>query len=270
MNKDSIKTTMMMLLSNVTVVNFMKLKELKAALKNWKQLKMLKTKFVYKVDNYKVHKKLSRKKKRTTERYHEYIYRMIEIVLQANMEKSAINRYIIDDINNNKINKTVLYSAIIIHELKAKFHIYELMKFNTKRRQYHINTSNFNRLSSNKKVNCFRYNNFNYISAKCPKDKTLPTEDFDGVLVKLKLVQRKDDAIKSLVEIVEQEGHEEYVVKNNLYRQKEGEVLIVVPKLVQEGIIRQTHEKGHFSADKTKKIIQGDYWFPKINSKVET
>lgn len=98
----------------------------------------------------------------------------------------------------------------------------------------------------------------------------LVQEDFDGVLVKLKLVQRKDDAIKSLVEIVEQGGHEEYVVKNNLYRQKDGEVLIVVPKLVQEGIIRQTHEKGHFSADKTKKIIQGDYWFPKINSKVET
>lgn len=102
---------------------------------------MLKTKFVYKVDSYKVHKNLSRKKKKTKERYHERIYRMIEIVLQANMEKSAVIRYIIDDINNNKINKTALYSAIIIHELKAKFHIYELIKFNMKRRQYHINTS---------------------------------------------------------------------------------------------------------------------------------
>jgi len=42
--------------------------------------------------------------------------------------------------------------------------------------------------------------------------------------------------------------------------------LIVVPPILQREIIRQAHEKGHFSIKKTKEIIGKKYFFPKVLS----
>lgn len=82
------------------------------------------------VDAHKIHKELSRKIKKSTETCYEYIYQMFEIAKQVDMGDSVIIKYIIDGIQDEEINKTVLYGAKNVRELKEKFILYETMKEN--------------------------------------------------------------------------------------------------------------------------------------------
>ena len=51
------------------------------------------------------------------------------------MEDSSTIKYIIDGIQDDEINKTMLYGAKNVRELKEKFTLYETMKENVKMRQ---------------------------------------------------------------------------------------------------------------------------------------
>lgn len=76
--------------------------------------------FAQVVDVHKVHRELSRRSKKTTETYQEYIYRMFDIAKQADMENSAVIKYIIEGIQDEEVNKTILYGAKDVRELKDK------------------------------------------------------------------------------------------------------------------------------------------------------
>ncbi|KAK9298261.1 hypothetical protein QLX08_008344 [Tetragonisca angustula] len=84
--------------------------------------KMLTCEFSQTMDAHKVHKELSRRNKKLSETYYEYIYQIFEIAKEV--EDSAIIKYIIDGIQDDEINKTVLYGAKNIHKLKEKFMLY--------------------------------------------------------------------------------------------------------------------------------------------------
>ena len=45
--------------------------------------------------------------------------------------------------------------------------------------------------------------------------------------------------------------------------------LLVVPKCMQSQVVRQAHERGHFGVNKTKLLVQKDFWFKGMRPKVE-
>ena len=53
------------------------------------------------------------------------MYRMLGIASQMNMEEAAKIRYIINGIRDKEVNKTILYGAKSIKELKENLIIYE-------------------------------------------------------------------------------------------------------------------------------------------------
>jgi len=76
--------------------------------------------------------------------------------------------------------------------------------------------------------------------------------------------------ISNIRKQVNENQNQEYVVKNGLLcRKLNGDALIVVPKLMQNSIIKQAHERGHFSSDKTEKLIKVNYWFKGMCKKIE-
>lgn len=76
--------------------------------KTWKNIRAaLRSEFAPKVDSHAIHMKLQRRKKRSNEMYHQYYYKMLEIV--ARHEISAGIQYIIDSIVDDEINKTILW-----------------------------------------------------------------------------------------------------------------------------------------------------------------
>lgn len=97
--------------------------------KTWEKFeKALIVEFGKTVNSRQVHKELARTKKKNDESYHEYVYRMMEIASHADLETEAKIQYIIDGIQDEPVNKTVLYGAQNIKELRKKLTQYEAMK----------------------------------------------------------------------------------------------------------------------------------------------
>ncbi|XP_011690949.1 PREDICTED: uncharacterized protein LOC105451915 [Wasmannia auropunctata] len=170
--------------------------------KPWKDIKAaLKSEFAPRLDSHAVHMKLQRRKKKQDETYHQYCYKMLEIASPINMETSAIIQYIIDGITDDEVNKTILYGAKTISQLKTKLDMYELMKARNKhvgnvkiraddirkkqaqdktgekteiRRCYNCGGKNHVSAtcpSKEKSVLCFQCNEHGHIAANCPQPK---------------------------------------------------------------------------------------------------
>lgn len=172
--------------------------------KTWLKLKRsLLEEFGETIDSIKVHRELSRRKKYSGESYQDYIYIMMEIAGQGDIERRSLIQYIIEGIQDEPSNKSILYGAKTIKELKEKFKQYDSMKkeSNVKgkvkkgdektegyRSKEHkvkgvvgssvqsrrcFNCGDQDHLSSNcpskeKGVKCFRCNEFGHIATKCP------------------------------------------------------------------------------------------------------
>jgi len=99
--------------------------------KSWEAIKSA-LKQEYCVESYDIHKKLSGRKKKDDETFIQYCYKMLEIASQVEMTTESVIRYIIDGIVDEEVNKTILYDAKSISELRRKFDIYEAMKNKSK------------------------------------------------------------------------------------------------------------------------------------------
>lgn len=53
---------------------------------------------------------------------------MLDIASLIDMETSTVIQYVIDGIIDDEVNKTILYGAETISQLKAKLDLYEKMK----------------------------------------------------------------------------------------------------------------------------------------------
>ncbi|KAL7723771.1 hypothetical protein ACLKA6_005843 [Drosophila palustris] len=79
----------------------------------------------------------------------------------------------------------------------------------------------------------------------------------DSMHSKIKYLQAQDDELKAIIDILaEKDTHNNYFMKSDLlHKLVDDDELIVVPLALQREIIKQAHEKGHFSVKKTKDMI---------------
>ncbi|XP_078051684.1 uncharacterized protein LOC144477819, partial [Augochlora pura] len=141
--------------------------------RRWTQMKQtLEFEFSKTVDTHKIHKELSRRFKRSNETYQEYIYQMLEIAKQADMEVSAVIKYIIDGVQDEETNKMILYGARTVRELKEKFEFYEDMKekSRTKSKRPEEKKKMTTHGASSQEVvrRCFLCGDRHHLSANCP------------------------------------------------------------------------------------------------------
>lgn len=93
--------------------------------------------------------------------------------------------------------------------------------------------------------------------------------DVDGIIPKIKKAQENDHEIKLIMEILKDRKYEEYFMRNGvLYNLKYGQELLVVPRVMQQEIIRSSHEKGHFAVKKTEELIQRSYYIRDLTNKI--
>lgn len=81
--------------------------------------------FQEKITSAEVHAKLRERRKRHDETFREFLYCMVDIASQIEMEESSVINYIIEGIKDSPVNKMVLYGAKTLPELKDKLIIYE-------------------------------------------------------------------------------------------------------------------------------------------------
>nr|XP_012220525.1 PREDICTED: uncharacterized protein K02A2.6-like [Linepithema humile] len=139
--------------------------------KTWKVMKTaLKSEFTQRVDSRAVHKQLQRRKKKASESYHEYCYKMVEIATRADVETKAVIQYIIDGIDDEEYRKSVLYGAKTIRELKDKFDTYVEMcgRIKTKSNENKKKSPVESKVVKQNGKRCYNCGDSNHLSAVCP------------------------------------------------------------------------------------------------------
>ena len=94
--------------------------------------------------------------------------------------------------------------------------------------------------------------------------------DVSEVTPKIKKTQEEDNEIKLIKEILKERNYEDYFMQNGiLYNYKNGRELLVIPRVMQQEIIRKFHEKGHFAVKRTEELIQRNYYIRDLTKKIE-
>ncbi len=116
---------------------------------SYKQLKAaLKDEFGKTLSSAKVHQELMDTKKIQAETYREYLYRMMAIAEQANVDIESTIQYVIDGIDDTDANKSVLYGVVMLRDIKKRLDAYEIMKAKSKSTSISSKSEKFS--SSNK------------------------------------------------------------------------------------------------------------------------
>jgi len=98
----------------------------------------------------------------------------------------------------------------------------------------------------------------------------LINESYDSLIARFERAQNKDKDLQEIIKLATHDKADGYVMKNNLlHRDNGGDLLIVVPKTLQNTIVKQAHEKGHFGVSKTEALLLKDYWFKRMRSRIK-
>lgn len=83
--------------------------------------------------------------------------------------------------------------------------------------------------------------------------------------------QKTDARLTPIFELLGKGSYEDYFIKNGvLHKTCEGKDLIVVPKAMQDDIIRKCHEdNGHFAVKKTQEVVEREFWISNVKKKIE-
>lgn len=124
-----------------------------------------------------VHKELSVVSKKSNETYQEYVYRVLELASHSEMELESKIQYIIDGIKDDEVNKSILYGATTIKELRQRLMQYEAQQANrNKFRQPMLSKKKIpnqadrtgSTISDNSTRRCFNCGDLRHLGKDCP------------------------------------------------------------------------------------------------------
>jgi hypothetical protein len=148
----------------------------------------IKKEFMEEKNSAKIHTMLAKERKKESESFRTYIYRMIDISSNSNIEEEAIILYIVNGIPDNKFRKSALYESKTISELKQKLKTYTLVNSNVyestgkkhenkstiqpinqpTKKESNINDDTRKQQHKSQQPRCFNCGDQQHISAECP------------------------------------------------------------------------------------------------------
>lgn len=107
--------------------------------------------------------------------------------------------------------------------------------------------------------------------SRCPLPCVMPIEESrSNLITRISKAQSEDDELKTIVSSVIRGERGDFVVQNRLlYRKHKDDLLLVIPKNMQQDIIKRTHERGHFSVNKVECLLKKEFWFARMRDRVE-
>jgi len=90
-----------------------------------------------------------------------------------------------------------------------------------------------------------------------------------GLSSRMGKAQREDADVRKIIELAEVRKIDGYIMRGGvLFKEIDGDLRIVVPASLRSQVIRQAHEKGHFSVAKTEALLSQDYWMPNVGGRI--
>lgn len=84
----------------------------------------------------------------------------------------------------------------------------------------------------------------------------------------LRYAQENDEKLKAIREILKLQPYQDYLLDSDLLYKGE-EKKLVVPRSMENGILKEVHSNGHFSKKKMLELIGKDYYIENLNKKIE-
>lgn len=174
---------------------------------SWKKLKKkLISEFKTEINNAVLHAQLAKRRRSPNESARQYIGAMQEIASQECVEEEALIEHIIDGIQDDEINKTVLYGARSLYDMRKQLELYDRRKEKLTEHKKQVNKKEMenkkdkytksnkircygcgsldhsfkNCTTKEKGVKCFNRNNFGHIATACQEQKK-PRRKASGV-----------------------------------------------------------------------------------------
>lgn len=91
------------------------------------------------------------------------------------------------------------------------------------------------------------------------------------VVSQVHAAQLTDQKISSIMKNINNGKNENFTLENGvLFKERNGNKLLVIPKAMEFQIINAVHEKGHFGVKKVTDLIEREYYIPQVTQKIET
>lgn len=82
----------------------------------------------------------------------------------------------------------------------------------------------------------------------------------DGLLARLRKAQAEDSDLKRIFDAIERGESSNCTVQGGvLYQEADGDVHVVVPRVMRRQIIKRAYEQGHFEIIKTEALLKRNY-----------
>lgn len=92
----------------------------------------------------------------------------------------------------------------------------------------------------------------------------------ENLISKIKSMQKDDDELRHVLKILESQPYQNFLLRNGvLYKYDEGLELLVVPKAIENDVIKSVHENGHFGTKKMEEQIKQRYFVPMLTEKIK-
>lgn len=147
--------------------------------KRWSKLKKsLIREFSETINSKQMHEQLRGARKKNEETYEEYVYRILELASHGDIEFEAKIQYIIDGIQDDEVNKVILYGASSVREFRKKLKQYETQQRNGRAKVVAKQPARNDRPDRTKKLGpvrdgtrskrCFNCGSKLHLSEECP------------------------------------------------------------------------------------------------------
>lgn len=92
----------------------------------------------------------------------------------------------------------------------------------------------------------------------------------ENLASKIGALQRDDEKLRHIFKILETQQYEDYTLKSGvLFKYNDGYEALVVPKAMEEEVIRVQHENGHFGAKKMEEQIKQQFYISSLKEKLK-
>lgn len=92
----------------------------------------------------------------------------------------------------------------------------------------------------------------------------------DELRLRLEKAQQGDEYLKAIMDILETRQYMDYKkIGNVLFKESDGQDLLVVPRMMEKEVIKEVHDQGHFGVSKTSHQIKQLYFISHLEHKVD-